>query len=104
MHADEHLLLYRYRGDLRLGAESFMFQEGDADLYSNARYGELKVDESGASVLIGLAEMSSSPCQGSRIQVNSQKGSRCYTNRDVFVAGLTKCILCIPTRSASVCV
>ena len=31
-----------------------MFQEGDADLYSKARYGEVKVDESGASVLIGL--------------------------------------------------
>ena len=54
LHADEHLLFYRNRGGLRLGAESFMFQEGDADLYSNARYGELKVDESGASVLIGL--------------------------------------------------
>ncbi len=54
LHADEHLLFYRNRGGLRLGAESFMFQEGDVDLYSNARYGELKVDESGASVLIGL--------------------------------------------------
>ncbi len=54
LHVDEHLLFYRNRGGLRLGAESFMFQEGDADLYSNARYGELKVDESGASVLIGL--------------------------------------------------
>ena len=31
-----------------------MFQEGDADLNSNTRYDELKVDESGASVLIGL--------------------------------------------------
>ena len=54
LHAGEYLLFYRNRGGLRLGAESFMFQEGDADLYSNARYGELKVDESGASVLIGL--------------------------------------------------
>ena len=54
LHVDEHLLFYRNRDGLRLGAESFMFQEGDADLYSNARYGELKVDESGASVLIGL--------------------------------------------------
>jgi len=50
----EYLLFYRNRGGLRLGAESFMFQEGDADMYSNARYGELKVDESGASVLVGL--------------------------------------------------
>jgi len=50
----EHLLFYRNRRGLRLGAESFMFQEGDAKLYSNARYGELKVDKSGKSVLIGL--------------------------------------------------
>lgn len=50
----EHLLFYRNRGGLRLGAESFMFQEGLADLYEDARYGELKVDKSGASVLVGL--------------------------------------------------
>ena len=50
----EHLLFYRNRGGLRLGAESFMFQEGDAARYSRARYGELKVNESGVSVLIGL--------------------------------------------------
>lgn len=50
----EYLLLYRNRGGLRLGAESFFFQEGDADLYAGARFGELKVDESGKSVLVGL--------------------------------------------------
>jgi uncharacterized membrane-anchored protein len=50
----ECLLFYRNRGELRLGAESFMFQEGDADLYSKAKYGELKVDDSGVSVLAGL--------------------------------------------------
>ncbi len=50
----EYLLLYRNRKGLRLGAESFFFQEGDAKLYSKARYGELKVDASGKSVLVGL--------------------------------------------------
>ena len=50
----EHLLFYRNRGGLRLGAESFMFQEGEAELYSKAKYGELKVDASGVSVLVGL--------------------------------------------------
>lgn len=50
----EHLLSYRKRGNLRLGAESYMFQEGDADVYSRARYGELKVDKEGSSVLVGL--------------------------------------------------
>lgn len=50
----EHLLSYRKRGGLRLGAESYMFQEGDAAVYERARYGELKVDEAGSSVLVGL--------------------------------------------------
>ena len=54
LQADEHLLFYRNRGALRLGAESFMFQEGDAKLYSKAQYGELRVDASGKSVLVGL--------------------------------------------------
>ena len=50
----EYLLFYRKRGEFRLGAESFMFQEGDAKLYEKARYGELKVDASGRSILVGL--------------------------------------------------
>lgn len=54
LQADEYLLFYRNRGGLRLGAESFLFQEGDVKLYSRAKYGELKTDESGASVLLGL--------------------------------------------------
>ncbi len=53
---NEHLLFYRNRGGMQLGAESFLFQEGDADLYSKARYGELKVNASGTSVLIGLRD------------------------------------------------
>lgn len=61
LQTGEHLLFYRNRGSLRLGAESFMFQEGYADLYANARYGELKVDESGASVLIGLRDEDFNP-------------------------------------------
>lgn len=50
----EYFLSYRKRGELRLGAESFMFQEGDADIYARAWYGELKVDKEGSSVLVGL--------------------------------------------------
>ncbi|HYV45263.1 MAG TPA: GDYXXLXY domain-containing protein [Myxococcaceae bacterium] len=55
----EHLLRYRRReeaGALRLGAESFFFQEGHAGLYSRARYGVLRVTASGDSVLEGLAD------------------------------------------------
>ncbi len=54
LNEGEHLLFYRNRDGLRIGAESFFFQEGDAKLYSKARYGELKVDRLGASVLVGL--------------------------------------------------
>ncbi len=31
-----------------------MFQEGDAERYARACYGELKVDKEGSSVLVGL--------------------------------------------------
>jgi uncharacterized membrane-anchored protein len=51
----EHLLRYRKRGrEIRLGAESFFFQEGHANNYSGAKYGELRVVEAGDSVLAGL--------------------------------------------------
>ena len=51
----ELLLRYRVRGNtVRLGAESFLFQEGHAPRYARARYGELRVAEGGESVLVGL--------------------------------------------------
>jgi uncharacterized membrane-anchored protein len=51
----EHLLRYRIRnGRVRIGAESFFFQEGRAKLYEKARFGELSVAEPGDSVLVGL--------------------------------------------------
>jgi uncharacterized membrane-anchored protein len=56
---DEALLKYKQvevRGRIRLGAESFFFEEGQADRYDNARYGVLHVDEAGNSVLVGLAD------------------------------------------------
>lgn len=54
--ADEQLLRYWNRRWLHIGAESFFFQEGDAALYDKARYGELKVDAEGNSVLMGLRD------------------------------------------------
>jgi uncharacterized membrane-anchored protein len=41
--------------EVSYGADSFFFQEGDADLYAQAKYGVLRVDAEGASVLVGLA-------------------------------------------------
>jgi uncharacterized membrane-anchored protein len=51
----ERLLRYRIRANgVRLGAESFFFQEGHAMYYNGAKYGELRVADSGDSVLVGL--------------------------------------------------
>jgi uncharacterized membrane-anchored protein len=51
----ELLLRYKVRkGRVRLGAESFFFQEGHANHYQGARYGELRVTGNGSSVLVGL--------------------------------------------------
>ncbi|KYP16368.1 GDYXXLXY domain-containing protein [Flavihumibacter sp. CACIAM 22H1] len=40
--------------NISIGAESFFFQEGEAGKYDSARYGGIKVDEHGNSLLIGL--------------------------------------------------
>lgn len=55
----EQLLTYRRRrGGIRVGSDAFHFQEGHAARYQGARYGELRVDRSGASVLVGLRDSS----------------------------------------------
>ena len=43
-------------GGIRLGAESFFFEEGQAARFAAAEYGVLHVDEDGSSVLVGLAD------------------------------------------------
>ena len=56
---DEVRLRYRHMlatGEFRLGAESFFFEEGQADEFAAARFGVLHVDEDGESVLVGLAD------------------------------------------------
>jgi uncharacterized membrane-anchored protein len=40
--------------NVNIGAESYFFQEGEADKYENAKYGGIKVDSQGNSLLIGL--------------------------------------------------
>jgi uncharacterized membrane-anchored protein len=53
--AQEVLVRYkRGRFGAMLGAESFLFQEGHADRYEKAKYGELRVARDGTSVLTGL--------------------------------------------------
>ncbi len=51
----EKYLKYRKRGEqVRVASDAFFFQEGDEDLYRDARYGELKVDADGDAVLVGV--------------------------------------------------
>jgi uncharacterized membrane-anchored protein len=45
-----------YEHEVSYGADSFFFQEGDADLYAQAKYGVLRVDADGDSILVGLAD------------------------------------------------
>ncbi|WNG20010.1 GDYXXLXY domain-containing protein [Cystobacter fuscus] len=52
------------RGRVRLGAESFFFQEGHAERYAQAKYGELRVAEDGSSVLVGLRDADLNPLGG----------------------------------------
>jgi len=51
----EYLIPYKTgKFTLMFGAESFFFQEGQAEKFEKAKYGGLKVDESGNSLLVGL--------------------------------------------------
>jgi uncharacterized membrane-anchored protein len=60
--AAEHLLRYRRRdGRIRIGTDAFFFQEGQSDRFRDARYGELRVDASGESLLIGLRDKNRQP-------------------------------------------
>ena len=59
---DELLLQYRRRsGRVRVGSDAFFFQEGHAERYAGAKYGELRVDDSGGSVLVGLRDEALQP-------------------------------------------
>ncbi len=49
----EIIVKYKVWGS-RIGAESYFFEEGQAEKYENAKYGGLRVDTHGNSVLVGL--------------------------------------------------
>lgn len=55
MNEDEYVILYtKSDWSLNIGAESYFFQEGEADKYALAKYGGLKIDRAGNNVLEGL--------------------------------------------------
>ncbi len=49
----EVIVQYKLYGD-KIGAESYFFEEGNAEKFEKAKYGGLKVDRHGASILVGL--------------------------------------------------
>lgn len=53
--ADEVLMRYRVRnGRVKFGTNAFFFQEGHAERYANARFGEFRVGPDGTAILTGL--------------------------------------------------
>jgi uncharacterized membrane-anchored protein len=55
--ADETRMRYRMRNQqIKFGTNAYFFQEGDAHLYSQARYGEFRVGGDGESILSGLRD------------------------------------------------
>jgi uncharacterized membrane-anchored protein len=48
-------------GSIQIGAESYFFQEGRAEHFNEARYGELKVASSGECILVGLRNAERKP-------------------------------------------
>ena len=62
LSAGELLLQYRKRGNrVRVGPNAFFFQEGHAQRYQGARYGELRVGADGEAVLVGLRDANLRP-------------------------------------------
>jgi uncharacterized membrane-anchored protein len=58
LHQGEVLVKYRTATDwtssMNIGAESYFFQEGKGETFEKAKYGGLRVDEAGNSILVGL--------------------------------------------------
>lgn len=53
--ANEVRMHYRVRDKrIKFATNAFFFQEGDARLYENARFGEFRVGEDGESILTGV--------------------------------------------------
>lgn len=55
IEAQEYLIEYTSNNrSLNIGAESYFFQEGSAEKYDQAKFGGLRVNSKGNSVLVGL--------------------------------------------------
>jgi len=56
LYSGEYLIEYTIpeKWQLHIGAESYFFQEGQAKKYEKAKYGGIKIDKAGNSLLVGL--------------------------------------------------
>ena len=56
LNKNEHLIEYTAsdKWNINIGAESFFFQEGKAEKYEKSKYGGIKIDKEGRSLLVGL--------------------------------------------------
>lgn len=55
IHSGEYVIVYtKSNWNLNIGAESYFFQEGQAEKFEAAKYGGLKIDKNGNNVLEGL--------------------------------------------------
>jgi uncharacterized membrane-anchored protein len=53
----QYLLRYRKRGEsVRLASDAYFFEEGSWKDYSNARFGEIRINDKGEAVLTGLMD------------------------------------------------
>lgn len=53
----QYLLRYRKRGEsVRLASDAYFFEEGSWKDYRNARFGEIRIDDTGEAVLTGLMD------------------------------------------------
>lgn len=55
LNEDEYAIVYTANNwRINIGAESYFFEEGQADKYEVAKYGGMKIDNHGNNILIGL--------------------------------------------------
>jgi len=61
LHENEILLPFRRDYDVYIGPESYFFQEGHAEYYEDAEYGEFRISATGSILLVGLRDAKFKP-------------------------------------------
>jgi len=57
LQKNEKLIQFRYRKRrVQLGANHFFFQEGKAEIFTQAEFGEVRIDHNGSVILVGLRD------------------------------------------------